>query len=171
VAFFASAGVPTEARTIKIKNGGGGALGAVNASVQPLVPWLSLSGDATSVTLAVKTDALTAGRHQATVRISADGVPGAGVSIPVVVNADESFPAPAADGGADIVAPGPYDAGAPADAAAVATDAGAGTSDQGCSCAVGGAGATARGPAGLVLLVAIAVVIRAHRRERRPVRG
>jgi hypothetical protein len=156
--FFASATALPAAQTIKIKNGGGGALGAVKAAIEPAVPWLSLASDAASITLQVKGDGLTVGQNQAVVSVSAGGVPGA-ISIPIVVNADDSFPRPEA---------GAVETDASGDAAAAVADAGAGdaatTTSSGCSCAVTTAN---RGGAGALVSLALAVGLGLRTRARR----
>src|SRR5205823_11118779 len=92
VTLFAEAGGLPAPRTLLIKNGGGGQLVGVKASLESPVPWLSVSGDPTSLTLEVKRQGLVTGANRATITISATGV--ASLSVPVLVNADESFPPP-----------------------------------------------------------------------------
>ena len=161
VTVFATATELPPAQVVKIKNGGSGTLGPVKVAFEPAVPWLSLSADATSVTVQVKRDGLVAGANRTTVTVTSDGVPGAAV-VPIVVNADESFPPPpdagvpvdAAGDSAVVTPPGP-DAG---------VDAPAATSDGGCDCAV----ASSRRPgAGWLLLGLLAL---RHRKRSRATR-
>jgi MYXO-CTERM domain-containing protein len=159
---FASATALPPAQMVKIKNGGGGSLGPLKVAIEPLVPWLALSAGPTALTLEIKREGLMAGRNQTTVTISSEGVPGM-TTVPIVINADESFPA------------GP-DAGAPADAAAgdvapgdaatapdagVAADGPAATGDGGCDCAVG----AQRRPGAGWLLLGLLLMVRRRRRQ------
>ena len=155
VALFAVPELPGP-RKVLIKSEGG-SVANVKATLDPPVPWLSMSGDASSLTLEVKREGLVAGPNRTSITVGADLV--ASISIPVVVNADDSFPPPPAtpDGGQP-------DAGADA---AVSPDAGvadAGSSSSSSGCTAGGPGA-----GGLwIVLAAAALSARWARRGRCP---
>jgi MYXO-CTERM domain-containing protein len=167
VTFFASASALPAPRTVRVKNGGGGALGALTVSIQPIVPWLSLSGgDGSDFALEVKGAALTAGRNEATVVVTSAGVPGK-VEIPVAVVADETFP-PAPDAGtpadaAPTEAGGTTPTGMASDGGSsdgTSSDAASASSGGGCSCSV----TAGHHGSGALLLLLFVAALRQRRR-------
>jgi MYXO-CTERM domain-containing protein len=159
--FFASAGATPASQAVNVKGEGGAAFTAAKAALEPAVPWLSVSVEGTAVTVQVKPEALTRGQHAATVAVSADGID-APITIPVLVQADDSFPAPP-----DAGTPGAPDAGAGlvTDAAVAGADAGDAGGGSGCSCEAGGrAGGAAW--SWLLLVAGAAALIRRGRRLR-----
>ena len=165
VALFALGTELPPARKVLIKNGGAGALAGVKATIDPPVPWLAMSGDQTSLTLEVKREGLVAGANRTTITVGADLV--APITIPVVVSADDTYPAPPDAGAPDAGAAdaGVGDAGAASDAT-VSGDGPAASSDSGCSCALG-----AHGQGGWWLLALAALSARWARRRTRPASG
>ncbi len=90
------AAVTPAAHTVKIKNAGSGDLGAVQASIDPPVPWLAIETRANSFELKVIRDrGLRAGKNLAQVTVRALGAVGDPTTVPVVVLADDTYPAPA----------------------------------------------------------------------------
>jgi len=113
--FFASAGLGPAAQTVKVKNAGGGTLGALTVTADPAAPWLDVAYDgASSIAFSVRGEAVRRGTWQATVTVAADGALDSPVRVPVTLNADESFPAPDAGTSGIVV----VDAGAPGEAGA-----------------------------------------------------
>jgi MYXO-CTERM domain-containing protein len=158
--------MPTD-KIVKVKNAGGGTLGAARATITPAVPWLAVTVDASSFTVQVKRDGLRVGQNSAVVSVSADGA-SAPTTLDVLVNADDSFPTP--DAGVD--AAGPADGGVvvdggpdvPPSADTRAADAPATpASASGCSCSLG---PTAPGGGPSLLTLALAVIIGLRRRSR-----
>lgn len=154
--FFARAGAAPAAQTVKLKNGGGGELGAATVTIDPPVKWLDVSVDRTTLSFGLRQADIARGRFKTTVTVTAAGAAGGPSIIPVTLDADDSFPA-ATSG----PAPEP-DAGAPTPRPG--SDAGVAPprKPSGCSIAPGGAGG---GGAGLAL-AALVALLRARRRAR-----
>jgi hypothetical protein len=138
--FFAGAGIPQAAKTVKIKNSGSGTLGVAVVTTDPEASWLDVQTDGTgTITFALRQDFITQGAYQTTVTVTVDGALGSPASVPVTLFADETFPIP--DGGIPVL--GEPDGGATAlDAPlALSTDAdlAAAKGGGGCGCALGGA--------------------------------
>jgi MYXO-CTERM domain-containing protein len=153
--FFVSADATPIARTIKLKNSGGGTLSPASLAVAADTPWLKASLGTNSVSVGPgSVSGLTRGTHQGTVTISIDGALNAPVTVPVTLVADDTFPAPAVvvlDAG--VTEPGALDGsggsipamdGAVADTSGLAPALDAGIADaNGPTPAVDGAGADA----------------------------
>jgi MYXO-CTERM domain-containing protein len=171
---YAGASSLPATRTLKVKNGGAGALGPVSALVQPPVPWLQaeISGDVNGgvggglLTLRLMASAgITRGRQEGRVLITAGGIPA--VTVPVVVMGDDSLPAATAppeagDGGAGAGDANQADGATASDAAAGTGRAGG----DGCDCSLGDAPARGdRWAAAGLLLIAAALSRRRPRRS------
>jgi hypothetical protein len=164
--FYASADALPAGQTVKVKNTGGGTLGPTIVMPDPSAPWLEVAVDGTgAIIFSLNGDAITRGTQRATVTVTVDGALGSPVSVPVTLNADESFPYP--EGGAP--EDGEMEAGAPEEAGpdfgAANPDAGAkaGSVGSGCGCALGGVPRIAA-PLSLLALALIALCLRRRRR-------
>jgi hypothetical protein len=173
--FYAGASIPAAAQaaqTIKIKNSGGGSLGAAVVTTDPAASWLDVQTNGTSaITFALRNDVVRRGTYQTTVTVMVDGALGSPASVPVTLVADETYPDP--DGGVPIlsgldsaVASNAGDDGGVAadDAPSANPDANAPATKggSGCGCTLGG---PSRGT-DLVFLVGLALVCLARRRSR-----
>jgi MYXO-CTERM domain-containing protein len=141
--FFAGADSPLAAKTVKIKNSGGGTLGVAVVTTDPGAPWLDVQTDGTNtITFALRGDFITQGTYQTTVTVTVDGALGSPASVPVVLFADETFPI--SDAGVAVLAEPDGGGSAVLDAAlATAVDANGEATEatkagSGCGCAVGG---------------------------------
>lgn len=166
--FFAGAGIPLAAKTVKIKNSGGGTLGMAVVTEDPAASWLDVHTDGTgTITFTLRNDAITQGTYRATVTVTVDGALGSPASVPVTLVADETFPIP--DGGLPVL--NGEDGGLLAlDAPDFWNpDAGAQTAKDtgGCGCAVGGAPQT---PRLIPLLGLVMLYMHCRRRQSLPIR-
>lgn len=162
--FFASVGALPAAQTIKVKNSGGGTLGAAVVTPDPSAPWLEVwPDDAGGIVFAVNGDAVTRGTLQATVTVTVDGALGSPVSVPVTLNADDSFPYP--EGGAPESSD--WEGGVPDGSEPLAgnPDAGSAVSGGGggCGCALAGV-PRAAAPLSVLGLALAALYLRRRRR-------
>jgi hypothetical protein len=167
--FYASADALPAAQTVKVKNTGGGTLGPAVVTPDPSAPWLDVALDGTgAIIFSLNGDAITQGTQRATVTVTVDGALGSPFSVPVTLNADDSFPYP--EGGAP--EDGEMEAGAPEEAGpdfgAANPDAAAGAvsvsvSGGGCGCALGGVSRIAA-PLSPLALALIALCLRRRRR-------
>jgi hypothetical protein len=172
--FYAGADFPQGTKTVKIKNSGGGVLGAAVVTADPAASWLDVETDGISViTFALRNDVVRRGTYQTVVMVAVDGALGSPASVPVTLIADETYPAP--DGGvpttSGVDGTSPLSTGGDGGQAAVDAPS-AGNSDadapvargsSGCSCTLGG---PPRGCAPLFLL-GLAVFCLARRRCKR----
>jgi hypothetical protein len=156
--FYARGGVAPAAQALKVKNGGGGALGAAKAVVDPPVGWLDVQPAKGGFAVSMRGAGLVRGIHRTTITVTIDGADGPLV-IPVSLDADESFRAEVPDAAAPPVVAGDADGGA-TDGSASA-DAGA-TAPKSSGCALAGRGAA--GP-GAALAGAAALLVLARRRR------
>jgi acyl carrier protein len=140
--FYASADALPAAQTVKVKNTGGSTLGPAVVTPDPSAPWLEAALDSTgAIVFSLNGEAITQGIQHATVTVTVDRALGSPFSVPVTLNADDSFPYPEGgapeasdwDGGAPEAA-GPDPGAANPDAAAGAVSVGGG----GCGCALYG---------------------------------
>jgi MYXO-CTERM domain-containing protein len=171
--FYAGADTPQNTKTIKIKNSGGGSLGAAVVTTDPAASWLDVQTDGTSaITFALRSDVVRRGAYQTVVSVTVDGALGSPASVPVTLIADETYPAP--DGGVPIsggldsaVASNAGDDGGVAEGDAPSAgnsdaDAPITKGDSGCGCTLGG---QPRGTE-LLFLVGLAVLCLARRRSK-----
>jgi MYXO-CTERM domain-containing protein len=142
--FFARDRAVPASQTIKLKRDGGGTLAVAQAVADPAARWLEVKTGDAGVTVSLRQAALLRGRHQATITLTVDGATGSPLTIPVTLDADDSFPA---------AAPQDPDGGAPADAAVVSKPKSSG-------CSVGGGASPA------MLLLAALALLGLRRRER-----
>jgi hypothetical protein len=156
--FYAGADATPAAQTIKVKNTGGGTLGAVVVTPDPSAPWLDVrQADAGTISFTLLSDFITRGIQHAAVTVTVDGALGSPVSVPVTLYADESFPYP--EGGAPEE---PW-----IDAGAGDPDAGeevASSKGTGCGCALYGV-PRAGAPLSLLGLALAALCLRRRRRR------
>jgi hypothetical protein len=159
-------GAMNGARAVKVKNQGGGMMGAHQAEVTAGADWLQVTTAADGFQVALRPDAaLTRGRHEGAVTVTAEGL-SAPTRFPVTLIADDSYP-PGPDAAADAAGDGP-DAGAAADAPA-----GGGRSPSdgtGCGCRVGAGAGTRAAPGMAVASASFLGLLVLVRRRRRPSR-
>jgi hypothetical protein len=161
----ALAGGLSGVRQVKVKNGGGGTMGPVQTEVTVGQDWLRVTATADGFEVGLRDGAaLTRGRHQGAVTVTAAGL--APVSFPVTLVADDSFPAPpdlppeASDAG--VPGDGPVSDGAVGDGPT-----GTPPADDGCGCDLGDRGGTPAGSTAAIVLLALALARAAGRRQRR----
>jgi hypothetical protein len=135
-------------RKVKVKNDGGGTMGAVSTQVASGQDWLRVTATDDGFEVGLREGAaLTRGRHQGTITVTAAGL--APVSFPVTLLADDSFPPP------PDLPPEAADAGAPDGPAADGGTVAPPPSDDGCGCDLGGRGGTPAGWTAALLLIAL----------------
>jgi MYXO-CTERM domain-containing protein len=163
--FFASANSLPGTQTIKLKNSGGGVLGAATLTIGSEAPWLNATLGTGTVTVGLNgLSGLARGTYQTTIIINVDGALDAPAVVPVTLVADESFPAPevgvseagVTDGQGGQVAM--EDAGA-ADASITT----GGSKDDGCGCTLGDRRPRPR--AWAFLLAALGLLVSRRRRR------
>ena len=159
--WFARAGQMPGPRTIKLKNGGGGELGAATATVNPPAAWLEVESSQGALTVKPRQGMVTRGRHTATISVTVEGAGAGPTLIPVTLDADDSFPA-------GVAVPAP-DAGV--GDAATPTDSGVNTGSArstGGGCSYAPTTVTASATGGLLLVAALATALRRRRRSGQP---
>jgi hypothetical protein len=93
ITFFAMDGALPTAKTVLVKNSGGGTLGTTVVTPDPSAPWLEVRQDETgTITFGVRSGFITRGILQANVTVAVDGALGSPATISVTLNADDSFP-------------------------------------------------------------------------------
>ena len=169
--FYAGADFPSNTKTIKIKNSGGGTLGVAVVTTDPAASWLEVQTDgASAIAFALRSDVVRRGTYQTMVTVTVNGALGSPATVPVTLIADETYPAP--DGGVPMI--GGLDGGESSlpgnDGGVVASDApSAGNSDSDAPISKGdsGCGCTLDGPprgTAFLFLLGMAVFYLARRR-------
>jgi MYXO-CTERM domain-containing protein len=101
--FFASADALPKSKVIKLKNSGGGTLGAATVTSDVNAAWLDVQASSAAIVVGLKPGAaITRGTQCVNLTIAVAGAVDSPVTIPVKLIADDSFPMPVGlDGGGD----------------------------------------------------------------------